>query len=110
MENKLQNFRKVYFHGPYKSSGSYFDEYDAMRPDVALLTKVLEAEGGLTCSKKIKLLNQIILDSATANTVGLGDTTGLYTGTQQINQAQMDRWNIVTTLNYLIHEKEMEQF
>ena len=45
---------------------------------------------------------------ATANTVGLGDTTGLYHGTQQINQAQMDRWSIVTTLNYLPHEKEVD--
>ncbi|MFQ5985356.1 MAG: cobaltochelatase subunit CobS, partial [Alphaproteobacteria bacterium] len=44
----------------------------------------------------------------TSNTVGLGDTTGLYHGTQQINQGQMDRWNIVTTLNYLPHEDEMK--
>jgi cobaltochelatase CobS len=43
---------------------------------------------------------------ATANTVGLGDTTGLYHGTQQINQGQMDRWSIVSTLNYLPHEAE----
>jgi len=88
-----------------------FDEYDAMRPDVAfLLTKVLEAEGGLTLLEKNKVIkpNSYFRLFATANTVGLGDTTGLYTGTQQINQAQMDRWNIVTTLNYLIHEKEME--
>ena len=88
-----------------------FDEYDAMRPDVAfLLTKVLEAEGGLTLLEKNKVIrpNNYFRLFATANTVGLGDTTGLYTGTQQINQAQMDRWNIVTTLNYLVHEKEME--
>ena len=88
-----------------------FDEYDAMRPDVAfLLTKVLEAEGGLTLLEKNKVIkpNNFFRLFATANTVGLGDTTGLYTGTQQINQAQMDRWNIVTTLNYLMHEKEME--
>ena len=88
-----------------------FDEYDAMRPDVAfLMTKVLEAEGGLTLLEKNKVIkpNKYFRLFATANTVGLGDTTGLYTGTQQINQAQMDRWNIVTTLNYLAMEKEME--
>ena len=88
-----------------------FDEYDAMRPDVAfLMTKVLEAEGGLTLLEKNKVIkpNEYFRLFATANTVGLGDTTGLYTGTQQINQAQMDRWNIVTTLNYLSLDKEME--
>ena len=88
-----------------------FDEYDAMRPDVAfLMTKVLEAEGGLTLLEKNKVIkpNNYFRLFATANTVGLGDTTGLYTGTQQINQAQLDRWNITTTLNYLILEKEME--
>ena len=88
-----------------------FDEYDAMRPDVAfLMTKVLEAEGGLTLLEKNKVIkpNSYFRLFATANTVGLGDTTGLYTGTQQINQAQLDRWNITTTLNYLDLEKEME--
>ena len=88
-----------------------FDEYDAMRPDVAfLMTKVLEAEGGLTLLEKNKIIkpNNYFRLFATANTIGLGDTTGLYTGTQQINQAQLDRWNIVTTLNYLSLENEME--
>ena len=88
-----------------------FDEYDAMRPDVAfLMTKVLEAEGGLTLLEKNKVIkpNNYFRLFATANTIGLGDTTGLYTGTQQINQAQLDRWNITTTLNYLELEKEME--
>ncbi len=88
-----------------------FDEYDAMRPDVAfLMTKVLEAEGGLTLLEKNKVIkpNSYFRLFATANTIGLGDTTGLYTGTQQINQAQLDRWNITTTLNYLGLEKEME--
>ena len=88
-----------------------FDEYDAMRPDVAfLMTKVLEAEGGLTLLEKNKIIkpNEYFRLFATANTIGLGDTTGLYTGTQQINQAQMDRWNIVCTLNYLALEREME--
>ena len=88
-----------------------FDEYDAMRPDVAfLMTKVLESEGGLTLLEKNKIIkpNNYFRLFATANTIGLGDTTGLYTGTQQINQAQLDRWNITTTLNYLSLEKEME--
>ena len=88
-----------------------FDEYDAMRPDVAfLMTKVLESEGGLTLLEKNKIIkpNNYFRLFATANTIGLGDTTGLYTGTQQINQAQLDRWNIVTTLNYLSLENEME--
>ena len=88
-----------------------FDEYDAMRPDVAfLMTKVLEAEGGLTLLEKNKVIkpNNYFRLFATANTIGLGDTTGLYTGTQQINQAQLDRWSITTTLNYLNLEKEME--
>ena len=88
-----------------------FDEYDAMRPDVAfLMTKVLESEGGLTLLEKNKVIkpNNYFRLFATANTIGLGDTTGLYAGTQQINQAQLDRWNIVTTLNYLSLENEME--
>ena len=88
-----------------------FDEYDAMRPDVSfLMTKVLEAEGGLTLLEKNKVIkpNNYFRLFATANTIGLGDTTGLYTGTQQINQAQLDRWSIITTLNYLSFEKEME--
>ena len=88
-----------------------FDEYDAMRPDVAfLMTKVLEADGGLTLLEKKKVIkpNNYFRLFATANTIGLGDTTGLYTGTQQINQAQLDRWNITTILNYLSLEKEME--
>jgi len=88
-----------------------FDEYDAMRPDVAfLMTKVLETEGGLTLLEKNKVIkpNSYFRLFATANTIGLGDTTGLYAGTQQINQAQLDRWNITTTLNYLSLEKEME--
>ena len=88
-----------------------FDEYDAMRPDVAfLMTKVLEAEGGLTLLEKNKVIkpNNYFRLFATANTIGLGDTTGLYQGVQQINQGQMDRWNIVTTLNYLKFDKELE--
>ena len=88
-----------------------FDEYDAMRPDVAfLMTKVLEAEGGLTLLEKNKVIkpNNYFRLFATANTIGLGDTSGLYAGVNVINQAQLDRWNITTTLNYLDFEKEME--
>ena len=88
-----------------------FDEYDAGRPDVMfVIQRVLESEGSFTLLDKNKVIkqNDYFRLFATANTIGLGDTTGLYTGTQQINQAQMDRWNIVTTLNYLSLEKEME--
>jgi len=88
-----------------------FDEYDAGRPDVMfVIQRVLESEGSFTLLDKNKIIkqNNYFRLFATANTIGLGDTTGLYTGTQQINQAQMDRWNIVTTLNYLSLEKEME--
>tara|TARA_B100001778_G_scaffold326776_1_gene323887 strand:+ start:65 stop:1039 length:975 start_codon:yes stop_codon:yes gene_type:complete len=88
-----------------------FDEYDAGRPDVMfVIQRVLEAEGNFTLLDKNKVIkqNKYFRLFATSNTVGLGDTTGLYHGTQQINQGQMDRWNIVTTLNYLVLEKEME--
>ena len=88
-----------------------FDEYDAGRPDVMfVIQRVLEAEGNFTLLDKNKVIkqNKFFRLFATSNTVGLGDTTGLYHGTQQINQGQMDRWNIVTTLNYLEMEKEME--
>ena len=88
-----------------------FDEYDAGRPDVMfVIQRVLEAEGSFTLLDKNKVINQnkYFRLFATSNTVGLGDTTGLYHGTQQINQGQMDRWNIVTTLNYLGLEKEMD--
>jgi len=88
-----------------------FDEYDAGRPDVMfVIQRVLEAEGNFTLLDKNKVIkqNKFFRLFATSNTIGLGDTTGLYHGTQQINQGQMDRWNIVTTLNYLSLEKEME--
>ena len=88
-----------------------FDEYDAGRPDVMfVIQRVLEAEGNFTLLDKNKVIkqNKYFRLFPTTNTVGLGDTTGLYHGTQQINQGQMDRWNIVTTLNYLSREKEME--
>jgi cobaltochelatase CobS len=86
-----------------------FDEYDAGRPDVMfVIQRILETEGKLTLldqSRVIKPNNYFRL-FATANTVGLGDTSGLYHGTQQINQGQMDRWNIVTILNYLSNNEE----
>ena len=88
-----------------------FDEYDAGRPDVMfVIQRVLEADGTFTLLDKNKVIkqNKYFRLFATSNTVGLGDTTGLYHGTQQINQGQMDRWNIVTNLNYLAMEKEME--
>jgi cobaltochelatase CobS len=88
-----------------------FDEYDAGRPDVMfVIQRVLEVEGKLTLLDQNRVIrpHQGFRLFATANTVGLGDTTGLYHGTQQINQGQMDRWNIVATLNYLPHEQETE--
>ncbi|HVL78592.1 MAG TPA: cobaltochelatase subunit CobS [Sphingomicrobium sp.] len=81
-----------------------FDEYDAGRPDVMfVIQRVLEAEGKLTLLDQNRVIraNPWFRLFATTNTIGLGDTTGLYHGTQAINQGQMDRWNIVTTLNYL---------
>ncbi|MFM2150794.1 MAG: hypothetical protein RLZZ187_3100 [Pseudomonadota bacterium] len=86
-----------------------FDEYDAGRPDVMfVIQRVLEVEGKLTLLDQNKVIrpHPCFRLFATANTVGLGDTTGLYHGTQQINQGQMDRWNIVATLNYLPHAQE----
>ncbi len=87
-----------------------FDEYDAGRPDVMfVIQRVLELEGKLTLLDQNKVIrpHPAFRLFATANTVGLGDTTGLYHGTQQINQGQMDRWNIVATLNYLPHADEV---
>ncbi|WP_170352574.1 cobaltochelatase subunit CobS [Ruegeria lacuscaerulensis] len=86
-----------------------FDEYDAGRADVMfVLQRVLEANGSLTLLDQNEILtpHRYFRMFATANTVGLGDTTGLYHGTQQINQAQMDRWSLVATLNYLSHDAE----
>jgi len=88
-----------------------FDEYDAGRPDVMfVIQRVLEVEGKLTLLDQNRVIrpHPAFRLFATANTIGLGDTTGLYHGTQQINQGQMDRWNIVATLNYLPHDAEVE--
>jgi cobaltochelatase CobS len=86
-----------------------FDEYDAGRPDVMfVIQRVLEAQGRLTLLDQNRVItpHPAFRLFATTNTIGLGDTSGLYHGTQQINQGQMDRWSIVTTLNYLPHDKE----
>ncbi|GGE51757.1 cobaltochelatase subunit CobS [Agaricicola taiwanensis] len=88
-----------------------FDEYDAGRPDVMfVIQRVLEVSGRLTLLDQSRVIrpHPAFRLFATANTVGLGDTSGLYHGTQQINQGQMDRWSIVTTLNYLPHDKEVD--
>jgi cobaltochelatase CobS len=88
-----------------------FDEYDAGRPDVMfVIQRVLEVQGRLTLLDQNKVIrpHPSFRLFATANTVGLGDTSGLYHGTQQINQGQMDRWSIVTTLNYLPHDNEVD--
>ncbi len=87
-----------------------FDEYDAGRPDVMfVIQRVLEVDGKLTLLDQNRVITPHLAFRlfSTTNTVGLGDTTGLYHGTQQINQGQMDRWNIVTTLNYLPHDEEV---
>jgi cobaltochelatase CobS len=88
-----------------------FDEYDAGRPDVMfVIQRILESSGKLTLLDQSRVIrpHPAFRLFSTANTIGLGDTTGLYHGTQQINQGQMDRWSIVTTLNYLPHEKEVD--
>ncbi|MFC7396184.1 cobaltochelatase subunit CobS [Chelatococcus sp. GCM10030263] len=88
-----------------------FDEYDAGRPDVMfVIQRVLELSGRLTLLDQNRVIrpHPSFRLFATANTVGLGDTSGLYHGTQQINQGQMDRWSIVATLNYLPHDREVD--
>jgi cobaltochelatase CobS len=88
-----------------------FDEYDAGRPDVMfVIQRILEQSGKLTLLDQNRVIraNPSFRLFSTTNTIGLGDTTGLYHGTQQINQGQMDRWNIVTVLNYLAHDKEVD--
>jgi cobaltochelatase CobS len=88
-----------------------FDEYDAGRPDVMfVIQRVLEVAGKLTLLDQNRVIrpHSAFRLFSTTNTIGLGDTTGLYHGTQQINQGQMDRWSIVTTLNYLSHDAEAE--
>ncbi len=87
-----------------------FDEYDAGRPDVMfVIQRILEVEGKMTLLDQNRVIqpHPFFRLFSTTNTIGLGDTTGLYHGTQQINQGQMDRWNIVATLNYLPHDDEV---
>lgn len=87
-----------------------FDEYDVGRPDVMfVIQRVLEAEGRLTLLDQNRIIrpHPAFRLFATTNTIGLGDTTGLYHGTQQLNQGQLDRWNIITTLNYLPPDEEL---
>jgi cobaltochelatase CobS len=86
-----------------------FDEYDAGRPDVMfVIQRVLEQSGRLTLLDQSKVIrpHPAFRLFSTTNTIGLGDTSGLYHGTQQLNQGQMDRWSIVATLNYLPHDEE----
>jgi cobaltochelatase CobS len=88
-----------------------FDEYDAGRADVMfVIQRVLEVEGRLTLLDQSRVIepHPFFRIFATANTVGLGDATGLYHGTQPLNQGQMDRWNVVVTLNYLAHDREVD--
>ncbi len=88
-----------------------FDEYDAGRPDVMfVIQRVLEVDGRLTLLDQNRVItpHKAFRLFSTTNTIGLGDTSGLYHGTQQINQGQMDRWSIVTTLNYLPHDNEVD--
>ena len=88
-----------------------FDEYDAGRADVMfVIQRVLEVEGRLTLLDQSRVIepHSSFRLFATANTVGLGDASGLYHGTQTLNQGQMDRWNIVVTLNYLEHDREVD--
>lgn len=109
---QITEFREGILPWAYQSpTALVFDEYDAGRPDVMfVIQRVLEAEGRLTLMDQSRVLrpHPSFRLFATANTVGLGDTTGLYHGTQPINQGQMDRWNIVVLLNYLDHDAEVE--
>nr|VFJ49342.1 MAG: cobaltochelatase CobS subunit [Candidatus Kentron sp. FW]VFJ56160.1 MAG: cobaltochelatase CobS subunit [Candidatus Kentron sp. FW] len=109
---QITEFREGILPWAYQSATALvFDEYDAGRPDVMfVIQRVLEAEGRLTLLDQSRVLHPhpSFRLFATANTVGLGDATGLYHGTQPINQGQMDRWNIVAVLNYLEHDAEVE--
>ncbi len=108
---QVTEFREGILPWAYQSpTALVFDEYDAGRPDVMfVIQRVLEADSRLTLLDQSRVLrpHPAFRLLATANTVGLGDTTGLYHGTQPINQGQIDRWNIVATLNYLSHEEEV---
>jgi cobaltochelatase CobS len=107
---QVTEFREGLLPWAYQSATALvFDEYDAGRPDVMfVIQRVLEANGRMTLLDQNRVIrpHPAFRLFATTNTIGLGDTTGLYHGTQQINQGQIDRWNIVTRLNYLAHDVE----
>jgi cobaltochelatase CobS len=108
---QITEFRDGILPWAYQSNiALVFDEYDAGRPDVMfVIQRVLESSGRLTLLDQSRVIrpHPSFRLFATANTIGLGDTSGLYHGTQQINQAQMDRWSIVVALNYLPHDNEV---
>jgi cobaltochelatase CobS len=108
---QVTEFREGILHYALQSNTALcFDEYDAGRPDVMfVIQRVLEVSGKLTLLDQSKVIrpHPSFRLFSTTNTIGLGDTSGLYHGTQQINQGQMDRWNIVVTLNYLPHDDEV---
>ena len=109
---QVTEFRDGILPWAYQNSVTLvFDEYDAGRPDVMfVIQRILESSGRLTLLDQNRVIqpHPYFRLFATANTIGLGDTSGLYHGTQQINQAQMDRWSIVTALNYLPHDNEVD--
>ena len=109
---QVTEFQEGILHWALQNSCALvFDEYDAGRPDVMfVIQRVLETDGKLTLLDQNQILkpHRHFRLFATSNTVGLGDTTGLYHGTQQINQGQMDRWSIVSSLNYLSHNQEKD--
>ena len=87
-----------------------FDEYDAGRPDVMfVIQRILERDGQLTLLDQNRVLrpHPAFRLFATANTVGQGNLNGLYHGAQRLNHAQIDRWNIVATLNFLPRDEEV---
>ncbi|MCF6321297.1 MAG: cobaltochelatase subunit CobS [Rhizobiaceae bacterium] len=108
---QVTEFRDGILPWAYQNSVALvFDEYDAGRPDVMfVIQRILESSGRLTLLDQNRVIqpHPSFRLFSTANTIGLGDTSGLYHGTQQINQAQMDRWSIVTALNYLPHDHEV---
>ena len=109
---QITEFREGILPWAYQNNVALcFDEYDAGRPDVMfVIQRVLESSGRLTLLDQSRVIrpHPAFRLFSTTNTIGLGDTSGLYHGTQQINQAQMDRWSIVTTLNYLPHDNEVD--
>jgi cobaltochelatase CobS len=86
-----------------------FDEYDAGRPDVMfVIQRILERDGSFTLLDQNRVIrpHRFFRLFATTNTIGLGNLNGMYHGTQMLNHAQIDRWNVVATLDYLSREEE----